>query len=106
MAATYFSQFAAFTPNPSARFNAQLAALAQHQNWSKAEKKQRRGEAIEAEFHDLYGTDYGRLDKWQELCQDVGVDAVPSTVGGCKKVSKQASKDSGLKRLLGRERQC
>ena len=41
---------------------------------------------VEPEFNMYYGTDASVKARWQELCQDCGVDPLPITITKCKKV--------------------
>lgn len=50
-----------------------------------------RVEAINAYFADQYGTDFSKLEKWQQLCIDVDVDPVPSSIKQCKIVRNMAT---------------
>ena len=42
---------------------------------------------VAAMFTQYYGANASKLDKWQMLCSDCGVDPVPRSITGCKKVS-------------------
>lgn len=42
---------------------------------------------IDAFFDNRYGTDFTKLEKWQMLCVDVGVEPVPPSKTKCRKVS-------------------
>jgi hypothetical protein len=83
---SYFSQFPDFTPKVDANFTAQFKALAISQGWSNKEKSKYRVEAIQEEFDHLYGTDTSKLEKWQQLCREVGISDVPNSITKCKKV--------------------
>ncbi|KAF2684414.1 hypothetical protein K458DRAFT_417998 [Lentithecium fluviatile CBS 122367] len=82
---SYFSRFTTFAPKADTNFLAQFNALAISQGWSKKEKAKRRVDAIQGEFEYLYGTDTTRLDKWQDLCREVGIEEVPGSITKCKK---------------------
>ncbi|PVI04567.1 hypothetical protein DM02DRAFT_624851 [Periconia macrospinosa] len=44
-------------------------------------------DAINAYFDNTYGTDVGKLEVWQQICIDVGLEA-PATITKCKKALK------------------
>lgn len=83
----YWSQFPTFVPNPRARFKNELARLAKHENWSSKTKRKQQVKALSAEIAHHYGTHKDKLDRWQQLCEDVGIDVVPTSIRQCRKVS-------------------
>lgn len=85
---SYFDQFAGFTPNPKAKFDTQFKSLAKFKQWSKAEAAKERTAAILFEFDSLWGTDTSKLDKWQALCEEVGLGNVPGSIKQCKQVCR------------------
>ncbi|KAF2443061.1 hypothetical protein P171DRAFT_496383 [Karstenula rhodostoma CBS 690.94] len=45
----------------------------------------RRHEHVLQHFNQVYGTNYRDLDAWRQLCVDVGIDPVPTSINKCKK---------------------
>ncbi|KAL5115729.1 hypothetical protein ACEQ8H_006337 [Pleosporales sp. CAS-2024a] len=82
----YWLQFSRFEPSPRAPFKKELARLAKHENWSNKEKRKQQVKALAAEITHHYGTNRNKLDRWQQLCEDVGVDIVPKSITQCRKV--------------------
>ncbi|KAF2637600.1 hypothetical protein P280DRAFT_509788 [Massarina eburnea CBS 473.64] len=82
---SYFDNFYGFAPAPDAGFAEQFSRLAITQGWSKKHKKQRRQEAIKEELKNLLGTDTSKLEKWQKLCEYVGIGDAPRSITQCKK---------------------
>lgn len=41
---------------------------------------------VGAEFASNYGSDARVTERWQELCQDCGINPVPPSINQCKKV--------------------
>lgn len=60
--------------------------LAIQEGWTKTQRKKRRHEAIAGEIEGIYGTDNTKLEKWQELCRDVKIEPVPTSITKCRKV--------------------
>ncbi|KAF2189997.1 hypothetical protein K469DRAFT_747283 [Zopfia rhizophila CBS 207.26] len=73
----YWSRFHGFKPDPTA-------------SWSAKSKKQsrRRAEAYEAEFGVHFGSNPSKLETWQDLCKEVGIEPVPKSITQCKKALK------------------
>jgi hypothetical protein len=59
---------------------------ATQQNKSGMSKKQRRAQALEADFCTFFGSDLDGLDGWQKLCEIVGVSSNRKSVTQYKKV--------------------
>jgi hypothetical protein len=83
----YWLQFPGFVPTPTATFKSELARLAKHENWNTKTKRMQQVKALTAEIAHHYGTHLNRLDRWQQLCEDVGIDVVPTSITQCRKVS-------------------
>jgi hypothetical protein len=83
----YWLQFPGFVPAPTAPFRDELARLAKHENWSNKTKRKQQVKALSAEITHHYGTCKDKLDRWQQLCEDVGIDVVPKSITQCRKVS-------------------
>ena len=49
-------------------------------------KKKAKARRVGEEFASYYGSDAHVTEKWQELCQDCGVNPVPPSISQCKKV--------------------
>jgi len=88
--AGFFDAFttSGFTPDPTASIAAEFARLAAHMGWGKQsrEYREQRLRAYGAEFERHYGADASRLENWQRLCGEVGVEGVPGSITQCKKV--------------------
>jgi hypothetical protein len=77
-----------FTPDPRAALHDEIMRLAALKGWSHNTMMKRRTEALAAELA-LYGDGKDRLDRWQQLCVEVGVadlDDIPKSISACKKV--------------------
>lgn len=87
---SYFSRFAAdgFVPNPNASFKNEFSRLAKDMGWSDntLEYGHHRLLAYQAEFNVNYGSS-DKLQGWQDLCRDVGITPIPTSIKQCKKVS-------------------
>ncbi|KAJ8110608.1 hypothetical protein OPT61_g6590 [Boeremia exigua] len=73
------------TAGPNDNFNSLFNRLAIKENWSKSQRKKHRPEAILGELEAIYGTDNTKLEKWQDLCRDVKIEPVPSSITKCRK---------------------
>lgn len=51
------------------------------------------------EFDSEYGTNYNRLESWQNLCTEVGIERL-SSITQCKKVRKSHSTEDGQSLVL------
>jgi hypothetical protein len=91
----YWLQFFGFEPSPTAKFKKELARLAKHENWSNKEKRKQQVKALAAEIAHHYGTHLNKLNRWQQLCEDVGIDVVPKSITQCRKVSIAMRSTSG-----------
>jgi len=83
----YWLQFPSFTPSPTSPFKQEFARLAQHQTWPSAERRSQQIKALAAEIAHHYGTHLNKLGRWQQLCEDVGIEVIPRSVTQCRKVS-------------------
>lgn len=78
-----------FTPNPRASVHEEIKRLADSKGWSYRTMMKRRKEALAAEIA-LHDDGKDRLERWQQLCVEVGVadlDDLPKSISACKKVS-------------------
>jgi hypothetical protein len=82
----YWQQFPGFIPEPTATFKQELARLAKHESWSGNAKQKQQVKALTAEIAHHYGTNMNKLDRWQQLCEDVGIDFIPTSITQCRKV--------------------
>jgi hypothetical protein len=82
----YWQQFPGFIPEPTATFKHELTRLAKHESWSSNVKRKQQVKALTAEIAFHYGTHMNRLDRWQQLCEDVGIDVIPTSITQCRKV--------------------
>jgi hypothetical protein len=87
----YWQQFPGFVPEPTATFKHELARLAKHENWNSNAKRKQQVKALTAEIAHHYGTHMNKLDRWQQLCEDVGVDVIPTSITQCRKVPFERS---------------
>ncbi|KAF1841967.1 uncharacterized protein K460DRAFT_345378 [Cucurbitaria berberidis CBS 394.84] len=87
-ASPFWYQFPGFVPIASANFKDEFARLAKHQSWGAKVKRKHQIEALtqESAFH--YGTCMEKLDRWQDLCKEVGIEKVPTSITQCKKALK------------------
>jgi hypothetical protein len=81
----FWYQFPGFIPNASTTFRNEFKRLGDNQAWSTETKRQRKPEALTAEIAFHYGTNMTKLDRWQELCEDVGLEDIPTTITQCRK---------------------
>lgn len=87
-----------FEPNPRASFRHEFDRLCKHIGaLSKKGKKNLQTEALNADFKHHYGAHLSRLDRWQELCAEVGIEEIPTSITQCQKVTTDES--SGLSSL-------
>jgi hypothetical protein len=68
-------------------FIAKFEQLSLQRGWSRKDAKKYRTQAIDDDIISTYGVDLTKLEEWQKLCSDVGMDPVPRTITQCKKVS-------------------
>lgn len=88
-ASPFWYQFPGFDPDPKAAFRGEFKRLALNQSWDTVTKRERKPEALTAEIAFHYGTCMTKLGCWQELCEDVGLDEIPTSINQCKKVGTQ-----------------
>ncbi|KAJ4382303.1 hypothetical protein N0V86_002637 [Didymella sp. IMI 355093] len=88
-ASPFWYQYPGFEPDPRTPFKHELGRLCKHVGaTSKKEKKNLQTEALTAEIKYHYGAHMSRLDRWQELCEEVGIEKIPSSITQCQKVLK------------------
>ncbi|KAF2024028.1 hypothetical protein EK21DRAFT_104951 [Setomelanomma holmii] len=82
---SFWLQFKDFTPNPTATFKTEFNRLAQEQNWTSEARYERLPQTLTAEIDFHYGSCLNKLDRWQKLCEDVGVEDIPTSITQCRK---------------------
>jgi hypothetical protein len=76
-----------FEPDPRAPFKHELGRLCKHVGTQmKTEKKEIQKRALTAEVKFHYGASISKLDSWQELCREVGIEKIPTSIPQCRKV--------------------
>ncbi|KAF3048737.1 hypothetical protein E8E11_002500 [Didymella keratinophila] len=86
-ASGFWYQYPGFEPNPRVPFKHEFGRLCKHVGaQSKKEKKNLQTEALTAEIKHHYGANLSRLDRWQELCEEVGIEKIPTSIAQCQKV--------------------
>lgn len=86
-ASPFWFQYPGFEPNPRAPFKHELGRLSSHIGAkTKNQKKDLQKLALTAEIKFHYGASMGRLDRWQELCEEVGIEKIPTSITQCQKV--------------------
>ncbi|KAH9871759.1 hypothetical protein J1614_006015 [Plenodomus biglobosus] len=86
-ACPFWYQFNGFKPSPTAKFKDEFNRLAQHQKWSKTEKRTFQLQALRAEVAFHNGTCIQKLGKWQELCEEMGIEEKLPSITKCRLVS-------------------
>ncbi|KAF1932869.1 uncharacterized protein M421DRAFT_251496 [Didymella exigua CBS 183.55] len=88
-ASPFWYQYPGFEPDPRAPFKHELGRLCKHLGATmKKGKKNLQAEALTAEIKYHYGAHMNRLDRWQELCEEVGIEKIPTSITQCQKVLK------------------
>lgn len=94
-ASPFWYQYAGFVPDPRAPFKHELGRLCKHTGTAtKKEKKDLQTLALTAEINFHYGAHMSRLDRWQELCEEVGIETIPTSITQCQKVCTASSSRS------------
>jgi hypothetical protein len=95
-AQTFFDDFPGFVPDPSAHISENFARLAAHRQWKTGSKTYKRNwnKYVRMEFDSEYGTNYNRLESWQKLCTEVGIERL-SSITQCKKVRNRSQQEMG-----------
>ncbi|KAF2633689.1 hypothetical protein BU25DRAFT_381337 [Macroventuria anomochaeta] len=88
-ASPFWYQYPGFEPDPRAPFKHELGRMCKHVGAkTKKEKKDLQTKALTAEIKYHYGAHMSRLDRWQELCEEVGIEKIPTSITQCQKVLK------------------
>lgn len=86
-ASPFWYQYPGFEPDSRSPFKHELGRLYKHVGAkTKKEKKDLQSEALTAEIKFHYGASMSRLDRWQELCEEVGIEKIPTSITQCQKV--------------------
>ncbi|KAH9877308.1 hypothetical protein IAQ61_002672 [Plenodomus lingam] len=88
-ACPFWYQFTGFTPSPTAKFRDEFNRLAQHQKWSKNQRRKFQLQALKAEIAFHSGTCLQKLAKWQNLCEEMGVAENLPSINQCKMALKK-----------------
>lgn len=88
----FFEQYrqVGFQPNYHTTIGREFARLAEYMGWKKGteEWRERRSECFLREFERWWEeSDEERLEAWQRLCREVGINPVPESIRKCKVVS-------------------
>lgn len=87
--AAFFDQYAGFHYNRSKSASSEFRRLCNVNVWDRYERDDAREEYKEALIHQFnlsYGTDVDALESWKLLCKYIGMDPLPDTLEGCKRV--------------------
>lgn len=87
MSNDYFAAYPTFTPDPHIPILGNFKRLARAQGWDKNRCKNERQIYLIHQYDIHLGSiSTGKLQKWQGLCQELGVDPIPTSITQCKKV--------------------
>ena len=83
----FFSSYPAFDHDPTASLLGEFQRLSLQEGWNQKGKKYRqsRQKCLAQEFEDHYGHASNKLDRWQELCADVGISPIPPSITNVKR---------------------
>lgn len=87
-ASPFWYKYPGFTPEPKAKFRDEFARLQKYIGLNNENRRDLFVEALDAEIAFHYGTCLHRLDRWQDLCEELGIEEVPTSITKCKKVSR------------------
>ncbi|TKA78295.1 hypothetical protein B0A49_02051 [Cryomyces minteri] len=86
---SFFARFPIFALNSTALIEDEFERLAKEQGWARNSTAYRRNRnrCLIEEFVARFGTVGGasKLEKWQELCDEVGMEDAPNSITQCKK---------------------
>lgn len=83
----YFAAYPTFTPGPNLPLLENFNRLAEAQGWRKERREEERQAFLLGQYSIHLGSiSTGKLQKWQELCGELGVDSIPTSITQCKKV--------------------
>ncbi|KAF1836204.1 hypothetical protein BDW02DRAFT_567253 [Decorospora gaudefroyi] len=79
--------FDGFVPSPTASFKSEFERLARHERWEGGRlKRHHMIELLKAEIFFHWDMRAQKLYHWQELCEELGIEKIPTTMTQCKKV--------------------
>lgn len=81
-----WAEFTGFVHSPTGPFRSEFGRLAQIKGWSKRVKQQQFIYLLSSEVAFYWGADEDKLEQYQEMCRDLGLTLIPSSVNQCKKV--------------------
>lgn len=88
-ASPFWYQYPGFEPDSRAPFKHELGRLSKHLgSRTRKEKKELQAQALTAEINFHYGAHMNKLDRWQELCEEVGIEKIPTSINQCQKALK------------------
>ena len=87
----YFSRFDDFDHDPQASLLAEFNRLALDQDWDKRQEAQERSKCLLAQAQVHIGSietggSEAKLGKFQDLCEELRVSPIPTSISQCKKV--------------------
>jgi hypothetical protein len=85
-----------FVPEPSASFKTEFERLARYKGWAGETKRYHLIDLLGAEVEFHFGDGEEKLCDFQDLCEDLGIENIPSTLTQCRKVSQNNTKHQGL----------
>ncbi|KAL1863185.1 hypothetical protein Plec18170_000015 [Paecilomyces lecythidis] len=82
---SFFEDFSDFVRNPSAPVSVEFSRLAAQRKWKVGSKRYRQmwSKCMFSEFENVYGTEFSRLQCWQNLCAELQIDVFDS-IRKCK----------------------
>jgi hypothetical protein len=78
-----------FEPEPTAPFRTEFERLARYKGWGSETKRYHLINILSEEVAFLFGDGEEKLHDFQDLCEDLGIEDVPSTLTQCRKVSTE-----------------
>lgn len=80
--------FEGFEPSLTTPFRTEFNRLAIHEGWGGVKKREQFITLLNAEVDRHFYAFRDKLEMWQELCQELGTEYVPTSLNQCKKVLK------------------
>jgi hypothetical protein len=78
-----------FEPEPTAPFRIEFDRLARYKGWGREIRRYWLIDLLRAEVEFHFGDGAEKLHDFQDLCENLGIEDVPSTLTQCRKVSKE-----------------
>ncbi|KAF2186019.1 hypothetical protein K469DRAFT_574704 [Zopfia rhizophila CBS 207.26] len=84
---TFFTSFPGFESDPSAPASTEFFRLARHMGWESgtATYREIKARCFRSEFAAHFGRDASKLQHWQGLCLELGIEERIETISSCKK---------------------